>query len=181
MDDLDHCDHSDVAHRIALLCGWIEETKVMHIGHHKVASRYAKQHCWLGCCAVGFSAIVGSAVFVSLGEETNVYIKIATGAVSLFAAFLMAVQTFLNREERAADHVRAATRFACVRRKFEEEKARLRDGIQRVENYSELLNQWKEAIEAGPPLPQRVHDKVKKDFEKALPFDCPKSKLSVVK
>ena len=150
---------------IELVSTWCRSVSVMHIAHHKAASRYAKWHRWLGCTAAAMAAIVGSTVFASLSEaQSHAYVVLATGFLSMLAAGLIAVQTFLHLDDRARMHLIAAADFQRLRRELEEEEVRLKAGNGR-ETYSDIADRWHEVLKSSPPLPQRIHDAVDRDLD----------------
>jgi hypothetical protein len=111
------------------------------------------------------AAIVGSTVFASLSEpQRHVYVVLATGFLSMLAAGLIAVQTFLHLDDRARMHLIAAADFQRLRRELEEEEVRLAAGKGR-ETYSDIADRWHEVLKSSPPLPQRIHDAVDRDFD----------------
>ena len=70
----------------------------------------------IGIPSVVASAVVATAVFASLSESINFWIKIITGLIAIVSAILTALQTFLAYGDRAEKHLAAAIRFAKVRR-----------------------------------------------------------------
>ena len=70
-----------------------------------------------------FSSIVGTSLFATLADPNAVIypaFKIAIGLISLAAAILAALQTFLRFGERAEKHVVAADWYAAVRRDIDQ-------------------------------------------------------------
>jgi hypothetical protein len=74
-----------------------------------------------GLPAIIFSTIVGTSVFASLNND-NIpqWAKIAVGLISVVAAVLMALQTFLGFSERAEKHRTTAVRYGAVGRQIEQ-------------------------------------------------------------
>lgn len=73
----------------------------------------------LGIPVVIFTSIVGTGAFATLAAPNAVIhpaLKIAVGLISVAAAILAALQTFLRFGERAEKHVVAADWYAAVRR-----------------------------------------------------------------
>jgi len=67
------------------------------------------------------SAVVGTSLFASLAasDHTGVVVRVVAGAVSLAAAALGSVQTFLKYSEKAEKHRSAAARYGAIRRELE--------------------------------------------------------------
>jgi len=103
----------------ALLKDWRQRTAAASEAHYKLASGLRTKNLWLGVPVVIFSSIVGTSVFGTLADPNAVIppaFKIAVGLISLLAAILAALQTFLRFGERAEKHVVAADWYAAVRR-----------------------------------------------------------------
>ena len=63
---------------------------------YKDAARLARRQQWLGTVVVLLSAIVGTGVFASLTvEKMDPWVKIVTGLLSVTAAALASLQTYL--------------------------------------------------------------------------------------
>jgi hypothetical protein len=80
------------------------------------AENDSRRHRKVGIPSVILSAVVATAVFASLSESVNFWIKVATGFIAIVSAILTALQTFLAYSDRAEKHLAAAIRFAKVRR-----------------------------------------------------------------
>jgi hypothetical protein len=63
---------------------------------------------------------VGTTVFATLQKQVNLWVQLAVGAVSVLAAVLAALQTFLRYSERAEKHRATAAAYAAVRHRLEE-------------------------------------------------------------
>ena len=64
--------------------------------------------------AVVFASIVGTAIFAGLTKGTTR--RLAVASVSILAAVLAALQTFLRFSERAAQHATAGDWYSAIRR-----------------------------------------------------------------
>jgi hypothetical protein len=66
------------------------------------------------------TTVVGTSAFAAINNSgTNAGWKVAAGVLSIFAAVLAAVQTFLGFGDRSERHRIAATRYASIRRSIE--------------------------------------------------------------
>lgn len=107
----------------ALLKDWRQRMAAASEAHYKLASRLRRKNLMLGVPVVTFSTIVGTSLFASLADpEAGIppAFKIAIGSISVAAAILSALQTFLRFGERAEQHAVAAESYAGVRRDIEE-------------------------------------------------------------
>jgi hypothetical protein len=107
----------------ALLKDWRQRSAAASEAHYKLASGLRKKNLWLGVPVVIFSSIVGTSLFATLADPNAVIppaFKVAIGLISLAAAILAALQTFLRFGERAEKHVVAADWYAAVRRDIDQ-------------------------------------------------------------
>lgn len=88
-------------------------------GHYKAAEREEAAHRWFGVPAVLLSAVVATSIFATLTADPAAGWKIVTGVLSLAAAALASLQTFLGHSERAREHRAAAAAYAALRREIE--------------------------------------------------------------
>ncbi len=92
---------------------------VMSNAHYDMAEIHKKRHRKFGVIVVVITAIVGTAVFASLGKSPNIWIQLFTGLLSVGAAVLSALQTFLGFSELQTQHKRAADGYSISRRDIE--------------------------------------------------------------
>ena len=107
----------------ALLKDWRQRTAAASEAHYKLASALRRKNLWLGVPVVFFTSIVGTSLFGTLADPNVLNppaVKIAIGLISLVAAILAALQTFLRFGERAEKHVVAADWYAAVRRDIDQ-------------------------------------------------------------
>jgi hypothetical protein len=105
----------------SLLEGWCHRIVRVQLAHFDAAMRFGKRNVQLGLPAIIFSTFVGTSVFASLNNEhIHVWLKIAIGLISVVAAVLTALQTFLGFSERAEKHRKTAVRYGAVGRQIEQ-------------------------------------------------------------
>ena len=69
---------------------------------------------------VVLTTFVGTSVFATLQHDVNIALRIAVGMVSVLAAVLASLQTFLRFGERSEKHRTAAEAWAALRREVDE-------------------------------------------------------------
>ncbi|MGH8563796.1 MAG: SLATT domain-containing protein [Gammaproteobacteria bacterium] len=107
----------------ALLKDWRQRSAAASEAHYKLASGLRRKNLMLGVPVVIFSSIVGTSLFATLADPNAVIypaFKITVGLISVAAAILAALQTFLRFGERAEKHVVAADWYAAVRRDIDQ-------------------------------------------------------------
>lgn len=103
-----------------LLENWLRRLRESQFAHYEAAKSLSRSNYTLGIPAVILSTFVGTSIFASLGETLTPSIQIFVGIISVLAATLSAVQTFLGFSERAAKHREVASRYGSARRRIEE-------------------------------------------------------------
>lgn len=104
-----------------LLRDWHSRSAAAAKAHYALANRCRRRNVLLGVPVVVFSTVVGTSLFATLNEaNVDSDIRLAIGTVSVLAAVLAALQTFLRFAERAERHVIAADWYAAVRRGMSE-------------------------------------------------------------
>src|SRR5262249_51464672 len=103
------------AHR--LLDEWHLRITTAQFGHQLQAERTRGWNLVLGIPVVAATTVVGTSAFAAINDTgSSAAWKIAAGILSIFAAVLAAVQTFLGFGDRSERHRIAATRYAAIRR-----------------------------------------------------------------
>jgi hypothetical protein len=139
----------------------------MHIAHHVTAARYAHWHLGLGAAATGLAAIVGASIFATLTKlaaDVGPIAIVGLGLVSMLSAALTGAAAFLKLDERAARHGRAAADFQGLRREMDEELVRLAES-RSSNDYTAFKTRWYQVLKTAPPLPQSIHDRVKREID----------------
>jgi hypothetical protein len=84
--------------------------------HYGIATRLTKYNIWFGVPVVALTTLVGTSVFATLQKDVRTDLRIAVGLVSVIAAVLASLQTFLRFQERGERHRAAAEHWAQIRR-----------------------------------------------------------------
>jgi hypothetical protein len=144
--------------REELLRNWQERVHVLENAHYKACNAFGRRSLYLGVPATILSTIAGTAVFATMAEQVDVWIRFVIGAISVLVAVLTGLQTFLRFDERSAKHRAAGVEFGILRRELELSWASQRDNG----TSDEALRQLKEKIDAlykeAPEIPQSIFD-----------------------
>jgi hypothetical protein len=106
---------SEVEH---LLEDWRNRVYAAQAAHYASADRFRLLNYLVGVPATIFSSVVGTALFTGLEKGSPKTLVI--GSVSIAAAVLAALQTFLRFAERASQHATAGDWYSAVRRDIEQ-------------------------------------------------------------
>lgn len=141
------------SHLEGLLSDWQNRAWAAQIAHYRVASRLRRYDVWLGLPVVIFTTAVGTSLFATLNEkELPLWLRITVGAVSLIAAILAGIQTFLSFAKRADQHAVAADWYASIRRKIEQQANTPRKGRSDPKKFLDEIR--KEMNSVGSQFPE---------------------------
>src|SRR5687767_7886895 len=105
----------------ALLREWGDRAAAAKRCHYELVETYRRRHTRLGIPVVVISSLVGTSLFATLGEpEVSQVLRLTAGLVSVVAAVLAGVQTFLRYSELAERHMIAADWYAACQRRVEQ-------------------------------------------------------------
>lgn len=135
---------------------WRFRNHRVQLAHYECARRFERLHLWLGLPAIALSTLVGTTVFSSLDKTADVRLQIAVGLLSVTAAVLTGLQTFLRYSELAERHRIAGAKFANLKHRIEllltfpTADSDLRASLEALEE------SWARLREESPTLPARV-------------------------
>jgi hypothetical protein len=101
-----------------LLEEWRKRVYAAQSAHYASSDRFRLLNYVVGVPAIVFSSVVGTAIFAGLEKDSPRAFVVAF--VSIFAAVLAGLQTFLRFAERAARHGTAGNWYSAVRRDIEQ-------------------------------------------------------------
>jgi hypothetical protein len=143
---------------------WFRRVRVNQHIHYMCANLFSRLHLMLGIPTMVFATAVGTALFVSIEKEATGRIKIIVGLVSLLAAVLSSLQTFLGLSERAEKHRATSARYGAVRRRLELLKTLPRtDQRETSIALAEIKTEIDHIADASPEVPKHVQLRARKD------------------
>lgn len=152
-----------------LLQEWHVGVRIFHIAHSKGASYFSRMHTKLGIPVIVLTALVGTTVFATLESSTLLFIKIGVGLLSVTAAILASLQTFLGYGERSERHKLAAFKYGALRRDIELFIATAPPDDAKIRSFTEdFRTRWDMADNESPPIPQRFYDIAAKKVEQSM-------------
>jgi len=128
---------------------------------------------WLGIPVVVMTAVVGTSIFGTLTATPNIYVKIAAGLLSISAAVLAALQTYLGYGEKSAKHKEAGAKYAAIWRSLDLLDLELKNAGEAfsdsaIEQLKKIVSQLDEAAKASPSLPDGVYEKASGELRTKL-------------
>jgi hypothetical protein len=107
----------------ALLGEWHGTATLASERHSTACDYYAALDRFYGTSSTVLTAIVGSAVFISLTKSTSTGLRVAAGVVGVIAAILSAVQTGAKYAAQSERHRTASRAYGALGRQMEEIQA----------------------------------------------------------
>lgn len=148
---------------------WHFAVRVAHKAHIKSAAKADGLNKVFGIPATIFSAIVGTAVFASLGDNPGVTDKIVVGLLSIASAVFAALQTSLRYNEVAELHRKAAGRYGVIRRELERLIAAYNDCHPcDCDELQPISSQWAEIEASAPSLSQRLYAGIERQVREGM-------------
>jgi len=144
---------------------WFRRVRQNQHIHYRCADYFARLNRMLGLPTIAFSTIVGTAIFASIERDASGWLRIFIGLISISAAVLASLQTFLGYSERSEKHRITSARYAAIRRQLELVRSIPIDN----EKYERELASIKQAMdstaESAPQVPQKITKKVTQTLE----------------
>jgi len=136
--------------------------------HYAAAELYSARNLKLGIPVTVATSIVATSIFATLSTSTNdpknVWVSVITGTLSIGAAILSGLQTFLRYSEVSAEHRRAAVGYESLRRALDLFILQYKNGEDRtsaLNGLQELAAKLDAIAEAAPTLPDYIYDSLK--------------------
>jgi hypothetical protein len=147
-----------------LLIGWLIHSHKAWDRHAEAARRYARGQYALGIPSLVVSTVVGTSVFAALSSKEVPPLWV--GLLSILAAVLAALQTFMDFGGRSDKHRDAAVKYKSSIRLLEESivQQKHEEGLTKDE-VAALRVMLDSLEESAPVVMQRVYDDVEKKYQ----------------
>ncbi len=109
--------------QMKLLEEWQKRIRKAQKAQYKDAERLKRNKLYLGIPTVVLASIVSAGVFTSTSEGHNQLVQIdplVIGFISMVAAILASLQTFLNYSENKEKHLNAARRLSSLKKEVQQ-------------------------------------------------------------
>ena len=139
-----------------LLQDWRNRAYAAQSAYYVMAERYRRWNYLLGIPVVILSGLVGTAIFADLQHSLS-YGQWLMGSVSILAALLSSLQTFLRLSDSAAQHGAAAAWYSAIRRDTEELLALPRESRDDPKScLDSIRHEMNKAGQKAPPLSEKL-------------------------
>lgn len=154
---------------------WQKRIVVACWAHQQLCNEYAHHARIFNVLSVTLNAVVGSAIFSSLGDSSQAFwLRFIAGAVSILVAVISSVKTELNFDGLREQHRLAHRGYDRVKQRVEQ--LRQVRFIDPVDNETgQLNNEWELVLEEAnqlstdaPTVPERVRAELERRYEAGL-------------
>jgi hypothetical protein len=143
---------------------WEKRLSIRRNAQFEQRAHFRSRNKQIGIPTIIVSSIVGSAVFGTIGTTDMVPLQFAAGALSIIAAALSAVQTFLSYDSLAEQSKFAAAGYSSLLRKLERYIETNPDKMD-SDFMKEFSDEWDKIDSEAPPLPKSARMLLEQDTE----------------
>ncbi|MES2742597.1 MAG: SLATT domain-containing protein [Pseudomonadota bacterium] len=143
-----------------LLTDWFRRARESQFIHYECGTWFSRLNYWLGIPAIVLSSAVGTAVFASLDTSASGNQRIGVGLISIVAAVLASLQTFLRFSERGERHRATGSGYGAIRRSLEYLKTfppPAQEGLERA--FDQIRKEMDQLAKDAPEVPARIKKK----------------------
>lgn len=105
---------------VELLRDWARRAHATERAHFHLSSRLSRANTRFGIPVVALTTAVGTSVFATLEHHVGIPLRVLVGMISVLAAVLASLQTFLRFGERSEKHRAAGEAWASLRREIDQ-------------------------------------------------------------
>jgi ABC-type multidrug transport system fused ATPase/permease subunit len=156
--------------KIKLLDNWYRRIRRAQRGHYVDAARLKNKNLYFGIPVVILSTVVGAFSFIETKEANmTISIGLAVGFLSISAAVLASLQTFLNFSEKSQQHLVAARQLSSLKKEIEENRILNAHDEKKIDEFINYTRStWNEITNEAPLISTKVFEKMKLRYGKGL-------------
>ncbi len=130
-------------------------------GHFEASRAWARLHYWIGVPTTVAAAVAGASIIAGA--------PLLAGLLSVSAATLAALQTFLNPSKRAQHHHTVGTQFNSLRneaRLFRNVQLGVQNTVDAQSTLTKLASNHNSLNEGAPPIPRKAFERGRASIER---------------
>jgi len=144
-----------------LLKRWALNTKRSQYANSECGRHFSRMHTVIGVPVVVLTSIVGTSIFASMEADVNNEYRVLLALISVIAAVLASLQTFLNYSDRASRHRSASAEYGAIKRHIQELLTKTEVTSQEISSIRDKMNMLaKDAPEIPGKFLQRATEAV---------------------
>ena len=134
--------------------------------HYESAKKLQRHHYILGIIALIIVTMLGASKDLKIEGKYSWICSLFYYLISVTAAILVGLQTFLKYGERAEKHKEVASNYGAMRRQIEHlAKKTFENNETREECINNLRKEWDALSKSSPPANSKVWTEVKNKYE----------------
>ncbi len=143
-----------------LLHEWLIAVRVDGLAHQQAEVYYTRMNRVLGVPVVVLTTLVGTTVFSMLAKSPDTRLIIIVGLLSICAAILSSLQTFLGYAGLAEKHGIATDNYSGLRRDVEVQLTKPKFESEDFENFTtSFCACWLAVEKDTPSVPNKIQDR----------------------
>jgi len=140
-----------------LISTWHYRTCRIQFAHYDAATYFERLNLFLGIPVIVLSTAVGTTIFATLTKSPSTRTQIYVGLLSVVAAVLASLQTFLRFSERAEKHRASGAKYAALKTELEMVQALPRETSEMKEFLESFSARWGALHGESPTIPERIY------------------------
>jgi hypothetical protein len=141
---------------------WNRGVRIRNIAHQRAGAFYSSWGKRVGVLVTVFTVIVGTSFFSRISVSNDQTIFIVVGFLSVAAAVLSGVNSFLNFPELGAKHTETGLKFGELRRRMDVINCLVCDDSKTEAQLTEIGDAFNAALKGAPILTPRFYDAAEK-------------------
>src|SRR5688572_31475993 len=155
-----------------LLTKWSQRVRETQFCQYEASKPLAYANYWFGVPVVVLSTVVGTSVFATLEKQVDMSVRITIGIISVAAAVLASLHTFLRLAERAEKHRAVAVRAGSIRREIEQLLAiHASESVVAQDRLDRLRERIDKLAEDAPSVSDKIWNRAKRVELECEPTD----------
>lgn len=138
---------------------WYARAAYVAHSHYRAALRFSKLNFWFSFPAVVLATVVGTSVFATLQAKPDLWWQVVVGLMSIAAAVLSALQSFLSYNEKAEKHRSAGAKYNAVGRELELWLSLPQEDLEKLDSIRQRIDTL---AQESPHIPEAIHREMDK-------------------
>jgi hypothetical protein len=138
---------------------WYQRAATVAHGHYRAAMRFSKLNFAFGFPSVVLATVVGTSVFATLQAKPEIWWQVTVGVMSIAAAILSALQSFLGYNDKAEKHRTAGAKYNAIGRELELWLSLPEQNLEKLDSIRQRIDTL---AQESPHIPESVHKQMPK-------------------
>jgi hypothetical protein len=157
---------------------WLFRVRRMQSAYYDAGRWYSRWHTILGCTAIGFSTVAGTALVYKWQTSPNEWFTFIAGLIGVLAAIFTSLHAFLKYSELAEKHRSAGDGFAHLKHEIEllltyppAKEGALAKSLTRLEKKWDTLRTNSPSVSGWEKIASKEDwEKFEKDYDHLIPL-----------